>query len=262
MFITLTMVPVLVILGVVRSARKQLCCRLGCKELQPECCGQYTPMASNTWRLLHPFDGCIVWFYITGIACMALTGMMPALQEGKGVSSDIVDLAFAGHLFGVFAGVVLPLFSALLISFQRCGLVVRIERQRQKQKQVCKNESDKIEQSQKEECHDDDLASQKTAKASTASERDARHGSCNQCCLEPSQICFSQLGTCNHLALAALGYFLLIPLVVVAVGVFGHFYLQVEQPTIRADLCIVNDREIDCLAGRGCSWNSTFGYVL
>ena len=112
MFLTLTLTPTLVLIGIFRHAQKLLCC----VRFYHCGCNQY---ATTPDRHVSDLNVGIVWVFMIGCVSVILTGMLPTVLESDFVTEEAAEFSSALHLLGVGCGTVLVVLSALLLSLAR-----------------------------------------------------------------------------------------------------------------------------------------------
>ena len=119
MFVMLSLIPVLLISGIMTNARKQLCC-VECYALS---CGQYDLRVTGDGRFVTAAEASAIWFFICGATLTSLTAVIPAIMpdqaygvEGYKLVADIL------HNAGIWSAQGLVMVSASLLAASRCRL--------------------------------------------------------------------------------------------------------------------------------------------
>lgn len=101
MFVTLSLSPTLLLLGVFRNAKKSLCCSrtFSCYQYDVPDFENRSSVRGNNLLTVHEFF--IVWPYIIGAVFVSITGMMPYLIKGGGITEEIIHASDNLHNIGV-----------------------------------------------------------------------------------------------------------------------------------------------------------------
>ena len=99
MFVTLSLGPVLLMIGVMHGTQPRLCCKSG----------------SRDGKGLSFFPFLIVWTYLISCTSWSLTGIMPWILPGNGITPILATFSQGVHQIGVQIGSLLPVVSAILL---------------------------------------------------------------------------------------------------------------------------------------------------
>lgn len=103
MFVTLALGPTLLIIGVVQGTQPRLCCKNGSRD--------------GKGLSLIPFV--IVWTYLVSCTSWSLTGIMPWILPGQGITHTISAFSELVHSIGVQVGSLLPVASSIFLGILR-----------------------------------------------------------------------------------------------------------------------------------------------
>lgn len=103
MFVTLSLGPTLFMIGVMQGTQPRLCCKNGSRD--------------GKGLTFVPFV--IVWTYLLSCTCWSLTGIMPWVLPGKGMTPTLAAFSQQIHGIGVLAGALLPVASAIFLGILR-----------------------------------------------------------------------------------------------------------------------------------------------
>lgn len=105
MFVTLSLGPTLLVIGVMRGTQPRLCCKNG----------------SRDGKGLSFIPFVIVWAYLLSCISWCATGMMPWILPGKGTTYTLASFSQQVHGNGVQIGSLLPVVSAFFLGILRAG---------------------------------------------------------------------------------------------------------------------------------------------
>ena len=103
MFVTLSLGPALLMIGITDVSQPRLCCRNGSRD--------------GKGLTFMPFI--VVWSYLIGCTTWSFTGIMPWILPGRGITPLLASFSQQVHGIGVQTGTLLPLVSALFLGIMR-----------------------------------------------------------------------------------------------------------------------------------------------
>lgn len=103
MFVTLSLGPALLMIGITDVSQPRLCCRNGSRD--------------GKGLTFMPFI--VVWSYLIGCSTWSFTGIMPWILPGRGITPLLASFSQQVHGIGVQTGTLLPLVSALFLGIMR-----------------------------------------------------------------------------------------------------------------------------------------------
>eukprot|EP00750_Incisomonas_marina_P018136 INCI2725.1.p1 GENE.INCI2725.1~~INCI2725.1.p1 ORF type:complete len:444 (-),score=39.42 INCI2725.1:248-1579(-) len=283
MFVSLTLSPVLLLTGALRGSKKRLCCgpcvgrrhvesgsgnsqsRSGCLG----CGAQYDRLGHGDAPLLTAHEFLVVWPFLLGCTTICLTGMMPYLLQEHGITMDVINTTDELHNLGVFSGVLLPLLTCLFLGIQRAYQAAGYWDARRQFLFFCSRATPTrgfryLGESELDTA-EEDSASQSSQYEDLEKSDEKMHGSTMENALVPSRSAgkgccgryWSSLGRCNHNAWAAIGYLIIIPIVIAGLFMMIATLRSSRDAVTIYDICILSEEPSSCAKSDHCVWNST-----